>query len=110
MLNASGDSEDPRAVQDAILQEARQIVETGIDEADFRRIKRSALGRRIRSLDSFDATCFRICAYHFSKFDYFEIPRIYQQVTSRELQEFLRRVVTETRMCLAVLTPKEEVS
>ncbi len=108
MLTMSGDSEDPKAVQEAILQEAKRLGETGISEADFLRMKRSALGRRIRSLDSFESTCFRLCAYHFSKFDYFRIPEIYEQITKEEIQAFIQTVVTEKRMCMAVITPKEE--
>ena len=41
-------------------------------------MKRSAMGRRIRDLDSFDSTCFRVCAYHFDEFDYFDFPAVYQ--------------------------------
>ncbi len=108
MLVASGDSEDPQAVADAILQEAQTLSETGISQEDFLRMKRSALGRRIRGLDSFESTCFRLCAYHFSKFDYFRIPQIYEEVTKEEIQEFMRDVVTKSRMCLAVITPKKE--
>jgi len=107
MLNLSGDSEDPAAVRDAVIQEAKRLAEEGLPEEDFLRMKRSALGRRIRSLDSFEATCFRICAYHFSKFDYFRVPEIYRQVENREIQEFLQRVVTCDRMCMAVINPKE---
>ena len=69
MLLCSGDSDDPRAVRDALLSQAEEIVQEGITESHFLRLKRSALGRRIRGLDSFDSTCFRICAYHFSDFD-----------------------------------------
>ena len=108
MLVASGDSEDPAAVRDAILKEAQYLARVGITEEDFLRMKRSALGRRIRSLDSFESTCFRICAYHFSKFDYFRIPGIYQQITKEEIQNFLQAAVTHERMCMAVITPKEE--
>lgn len=108
MLVASGDSEDPAAVRDAILKEAQYLAQVGITEEDFLRMKRSALGRRIRSLDSFESTCFRICAYHFSKFDYFRIPGIYQQITKEEIQKFLQAAVTHERMCMAVITPKEE--
>ena len=107
MLAATGDSEDPEAVRDAILQEAKRLVQTGISQEDFLRMKRSALGRRIRGLDSFESTCFRICAYHFSEFDYFDIPESYRNVQKEDLQEFLNRVVTEDRMCLAVVAPKE---
>ena len=110
MLSASGDSEDPQAVANAILQEAAALAETGISQEDFLRMKRSALGRRIRGIDSFDSTCFRLCAYHLSKFDYFRFPGIYEEVTKDEIQQFIKDVVTEKHMCLAVITPnKEEV-
>jgi len=107
MLAASGDSEDPEAVRDAILQEAIRLAEEGIPEADFLRMKRSALGRRIRGLDSFESTCFRLCAYHFSEFDYFRIPEIYEKISREDIRQFMKTVVTPDRMCLAVITPKE---
>ena len=69
MLMCSGDSDDPRAVRDAILAQAEKITAEGIPEQNFLRMKRSAFGRRIRGLDSFDSTCFRLCAYHFCDFD-----------------------------------------
>ena len=108
LLTASGDSEDPEAVRDAILEEARRLVREGIDEKDFLRMKRSALGRRIRDLDSFDATAFRVCAYPFSKFDYFDFPGIYKTVEVSDILAFLQRVVTEDRCSLCVIYPKEE--
>lgn len=108
MLTASGDSEDPCAVRDAILAQAEQLAQTGIPESDFQRMKRSALGRRIRAMDSFDSLCFRICAYHFSKFDYFRIPALYGQVTCEDVRQFIKTVITPDRMCLAVIHPKEE--
>ena len=108
MLSASGDSEDPRAVANAILQEAAALAETGISDEDFLRMKRSALGRRIRGIDSFESTCFRLCAYHLSKFDYFRFPHIYEEVTKEEIQQFIKDVVAEERMCLAVITPNKE--
>ena len=103
MLTASGDSDDPQAVKDAILQEAARLVETGLEEGDFLRMKRSALGRRIRDLDSFDSTCFRICAYHFSRYDYFRFPEIFDTVTLSDILEFLQRVVTPDRCCMAII-------
>ena len=108
MLTCTGDSEDPKAVQEAILAQAKVLAETGVSEADFLRMKRSALGRRIRNMDSFDSTCFRICAYHFSKFDYFCIPDIYGQVTREEIQQFIQTAITPDNMCMAVIYPKED--
>ena len=107
LLTAYGDSEAPQAVRDAILAEAKRLASEGISDADFLRMQRSALGRRIRGLDSFESTCFRLCAYHFSHFDYFEIPAVYRKVTAADLIAFLEKVVTESRMCMAVIEPKE---
>jgi len=108
MLTASGDSDDPEAVRDAILRQAKMLLQSGIPEKDFLRMKRSALGRRIRDLDSFDSTCFRLCAYYFSEFDYFDFPRVFRSVEEREVLAFINRVVTDDRCCLSVITPKEQ--
>lgn len=103
LLTASGDSDDPAAVKEAILAEAARLVKEGVPEEDFLRMKRSALGRRIRDLDSFDSTCFRICAYHFSGYDYFNFPEIYETITQADILEFLQRVVTQDRCCMIVI-------
>ena len=108
LFTASGDSNDPKAVTEAILARADQIVREGLDEADFLRMKRSALGRRIRSLDSFDATCYRICAYHFSGFDYFRFPAVYRDIQGADVCSFLKKTITRDNMSLAVILPKEE--
>ena len=106
MLTASGDSDDPETVKDAILQEAARLCKEGIPQADFLRMKRSAFGRRIRDLDSFSSVAFRICAYHFSGFDYFRFPEIYQAVETEDVLTFLQQVVTPQRCCLSVIYPR----
>lgn len=105
MLTASGDSRDPRAVREAILAQVEKLLETGIPEKDFLRMKRSAMGRRIRGLDNFSSTCFRLCAYHFSGFDYLTFPRLYAQVTSQEVLSFLETAVTRENCCLSIIQP-----
>ena len=108
MLLCSGDSDDCVAVRSAILEQAGKIVKTGLDADEFLRMKRSALGRRIRSLDSFDATAFRLCAYHFSDFVYFRFPEIYRSIEASEIREFLGRVVSLQRSSLSVIMPMEK--
>jgi len=112
MLMCSGDSDWPEEVRSAILKQAEKITAEGVDEGAFQRMKRSALGRRIRALDSFDATCFRVCAYHFSGFDYFRFPEIYRSIEKEEIRAFIARIVTADRSCLSVISPisKEDAS
>ena len=105
MLLCSGDSDNAYAVREAILAQAAKLAKEGIPEKNFLRMKRSALGRRIRSLDSFDATCFRVCAYHFSDFDYFRFPEVYRSIEATEIQGFLNRVVQPERCSLSIINP-----
>ena len=108
LLTCSGDSDDPEAVRNAILEQAQTLVRSGIGQEDFARMQRSALGRRIRGLDSFDSTCFRLCAYYFSDFDYFRFPAVYRDIRPEDLVEFLRQVVTPSRCSLSIILPIEQ--
>ena len=108
MLLCSGDSDDPEAVRAAVLQQAEKIAQTGVSEEEFGRMKRSAFGRRVRDLDSFDSTCFRLCAYEMSGYNYFDFPALYERIEKEEIQEFLRRVVRAERCSLSVINPLEE--
>ena len=107
MLTCSGDSYQPEAVRSAVLEEAARIVKEGIDKTQFDRMRRSALGRRIKGLDSFDSTCFRLCAYHLSGYDYFNFPELYENLEISELQAFLARVVTPQRCSICIINPTE---
>ena len=107
MLTCGGDSEDADGVLQAILDEAQRIAREGIGQEDFLRMKRIAMGRRIRDLDSFDSTNFRLCACHFSGFDYFRFPALYATIEKEELSAFLGRVVTHARSALSIITPTQ---
>ena len=105
MLLCSGDSEDAEKVREAVLRQARALIKQGIPEDYFLRMKRSALGRRIKALDSFDSTCFRLCTYHFAHFDYFLFPAVYRDIQEAEVLDFLARAVTPDRCALSVIDP-----
>ena len=108
MLTCGGDSDDPQAVREAILARAAKLAHEGIEEADFLRMKRSAMGRRIRDLDSFDATCFRLCAYRMSDFDYFRFPELYNRIEREEIRQFLEQVKEPDACSLSVIYPLKE--
>ena len=108
MLSCGGDSENAEQVREELLKAACQLCQNGIPEADFLRMKRSTMGRRVRSLDSFDSTAFRICAYHFANFDYFAFPSLYGDIRAEEILTFINNVVREERCVLSIIEPKEE--
>jgi predicted Zn-dependent peptidase len=108
LISASGDSEDPRAVLDAILSEAERIRREGMDLELFHRLKRSMLGRWIRGLDSFESICYRTCAYEFDNMDYFEFLDVFRDVTPEQVAAFLDKTVRESRAALSVVWPKDQ--
>ena len=107
LLSMTGDSRDPERVRDAILTECRRQLSEGLDAAAFRRLKRSALGRRIRELDSFESVCIRTAENFFDHAEYCEFPELYEAVTLEEVRTFLEETVCEERMTLAVVEPKK---
>lgn len=108
LLSASGDSEAPRAVLEAILLEAERIEKEGIDAEFFCRLKRSCLGRRTRDLDSFESICYRMCAYYFEGVDYFRFPEAFADVRPEAVWELLKTSVHAHRATLCVIRPIEK--
>lgn len=109
LLSAGGDSRDPDAVAAAITKEAERIAEEGFDSTLFERLRKSAVGRRMRDLDSFESICYRNCAYAFSGADYFRFPEAYASVTPQDVRAFLAQTVRPERAALSVIRPKEEI-
>lgn len=107
MISANGDSDNPEAVLEAILQEAERISREGFEEDLFRRLKKSTLGRSTRDLDSFESICYRICAYLFDGVDYFSFPEAYASVTPEDVQAFLVNTIRPERAALSVVEPKK---
>ena len=78
----------------------------GLDADTFQRLKKSALGRRMRDLDSFESIGYRICAYYFENCDYLSFPGIYEAVTLEDIARFLAEVVRPERAAMSVISPK----
>lgn len=110
MLVCGGDSNDPEETWQRIVDEAKRILEQGVAESDFNRLKKSFLGRRVKDLDSFESTCFRLCAYHYDRYDYFRFPELFRQVKPEDVLEFIRENVVAEHSAMSVVLPKEELA
>ncbi len=108
LLTCGGDSYRAEEVRDAILAQARDLVAAGLSQEALLRMKRSAMGRRLRDLDGFDGTCFRLCAYRICKSDYFRFPEIYDSIRTGDILDFLRETIREDRCSLSVIDPLKE--
>ena len=108
MLTCGGDSDEPEKVRDAIIRQAQHLAQTGIDETEFARMKKSFMGRRVKDLDSFESTCFRLCAYQFENYDYFRFPESFETVEAEEVRRFLQENIRPDRCAIAIVDPPEQ--
>lgn len=108
LLSATGDSRDPEAIMQALLDEAARIAKEGFDRAQFDRLVRSAVGRRTRDLDSFESICYLMGGtYYFDGVDYLRFPEAYASVAPEDVQRFLTETVRPEHAALSVVRPKE---
>ena len=105
-LMAGGESKDPAAVRDAILAEAACLAKEGIDEALFQRLKKSAYGAYVRSLNSFENLCVEQAQGYFAHQDPWTFPEIYDTLTAQEAAAFLGQWVKPEQTALVVIRPE----
>lgn len=101
-----GESPDPAAVTEAILNEGVRIAWNGLDDELFQRVRRAKYGVRVRALNSFDHICTQIAKGHFAGYQYLDFAQLYDQITRQEVEELLRESITGTRCAVSIVNPK----
>ncbi len=104
---AGGDSNDPHAVVQAILDEAQRVVREGIDEDYYQRVRRANFGTALKALNSFEAIAVSMAEGCFGHYDPYRFPEVYDSISSADLLEFIRENICESRMALSIIDPKE---
>ena len=108
LFTFGGDSRQPDAVVERVLQETRRIQKEGIDPELFGRLKKATVGRKLRELDSFESTCFRMCAYFFEGSEYYDFYDVMQSVTQEDVQAYIAACLRPEQMALSVIRPQKE--
>ncbi len=103
-----GESRDPHGVKEAIMKEAERLVEEGLDEALWNRIKKGSYGSEVRGLNSFETICITQAEGFFQGYEFMEFPEIYDTITMEEAQALLKKAITEDRSALSIVYPKGE--
>ena len=104
---AGGDSKDPKAVAEAILDEAQRLVTEGVDGDYYKRIVNANFGAALRELNAFESIAVSMAEGRFQGYDPYRFPEIYDDITAEDVRAFLRENFTRTHMALSVIAPKE---
>ena len=107
-LYAGGESRDPKAVRDAILEEGQRLVREGIDEQLWNRLKKGIYGTMVRGLNSFENICVGQAQSFFAGYDVFDFPEVFAALEKSHAEELIAKWVVSERTALSVVLPKEE--
>ncbi len=106
-LVVGGESRDPKAIREAVAQEAKRIGAEGIDDQLWARIKKGAYGMQVRQLNSFENLCVNQAQSFFAGTDYLKFAELFSSITKEEAEDLISRWVVEERTALSVIWPKE---
>ena len=107
-VGVGGDSKDPAAVVQAVLDEARRVACEGLDEDYFQRILRANFGTAIKGLNSFEGVAVSMAEGCFAGFDPYRFPEIYDSITRNDLVAFIRDHIVAEHMAVSIIDPKED--
>ncbi len=99
-----GQSVDPKKTAEIISGVLKELVEKGIDEKSFTRIKKSYQGMYIRSFNSVDTIAREVMDTCFNGTSYFDVGKIYEELDVSYTNNVIREVFNN-KAALSVINP-----
>ncbi len=99
----SGESHDPRAVFERILEGVRELRESGIDPEDFERARRAAYGRYVSFYGGIESMASILVHSKFAGFSAYELLETVADLTLEDAERCLRENFDPERAALSVI-------
>lgn len=100
----SGESDRPREVRDALFEEIDRLINEGIREKDFQRIKKTAYGMMIRGLNNVEAVANLMLNAHMDSVGPYDTIEVLSDLTCDDVIDYMRRELRPDRSVLSVIT------
>mgnify|MGYP004527404701 FL=1 len=105
---AGGESQSPRQVHLAIVEEAERIAREGVEEALYQQVRRATYGSLLRGLNSFEGIAVGSVESAFRGEDYFRFPEAFDSITKADIEAFIRTYIVPDRATISIVHPKEQ--
>lgn len=102
-----GESENPKAVADAIKAEIARIRKDGIDKELFESVRRSLYGKEIMTYNDIDSLANAIINCDFNGWNMFDSIDIYREITVDDIEKRLEKMLDEKYSALSVVKNKD---
>lgn len=103
-----GESQSPRKVHLAIVEEAERLSREGVDETLYQQIRKATYGSLLRGLNSFEGIAVGMAEAAFHGYDYYRFPEIFETITKADVEKFLADYVIPDRATISIIHPKAE--
>ena len=101
-----GDSENPEAVWDALMQEIERVKREGFDEADFYACKNAIYGRMVRALRDVEDAATALLSAEMSGLTLFKSMNMLADVTPQDVMRRLQTDFDPAAAAMAVILPR----
>ena len=101
----SGDSQNPEAVYDYLIEYLEAVKKKGLSSEDFERCRRVMYSDEIRAYDSTDEIANRLLSFVFDGSELFDVPAVLQSITKEELEELLHALYQPQYFAMSVVRP-----
>ena len=102
-----GESRDPRAVRDALLERLDRVAREGLDKNAFERCRRARWGRELSGLDRFRTYAYALTEGSFDGWNPLDVFPMLNALDPEDAAAFLCENLTDRRLVLSVIRPEE---
>ena len=101
----SGESKNPEAVYDSLMDYLEGVKKNGLSQEDFERCRRVMYADEIRAYDSTDEIANRLLSFVFDGTQIFDVPTVLQSITKAELETLLHTLYQPQYFAMSVVRP-----
>lgn len=105
-VSLTGESRQPEKVRDIVFRGIKKAQDTGLLEADVKRICRAMTGQYIKQFNNLNAVAHQHMAQVFNNISLFDFPEVMEEITLEGLNNRLRSYFDPERSVLSVIEPQ----
>ena len=105
--SVGGESDDEQSVLQAVKDEIAHVLDAGMDELRFARLKRANYGKMLRGLDDAETLCYEQTISHFQNAIALDKPEILEAIKAQDVLDFIRENLKAEHVAVSVIRPKK---
>jgi len=100
-----GESPDPYKVRDRLRETLDEINTRGLDENNYKRVRKALYGRFLRQLNSVEKISHAFISVYFKGVNIFDYPDVYDKISFEYVSEVFKEHFDEGKLALSVIKP-----